>query len=47
MILSQMSVSFHAKRSAVFMSEPARDGRNINAAFDADRREKVPQDRDE
>ena len=40
-ILSQVSVRFHAKRTSVLMSEPTRDSRNIDAAFDANGREKV------
>ena len=38
-----MSVSFHAKRTAVLMAEPARDSRNINAALNANRREEMAQ----
>ena len=39
----QMPVRFHCQRAAVFVSEPARNGRNIHAAFDAARREQMPQ----
>ena len=39
----QMAVGFHCQRAAVFMSEPARNSRNIHAAFDAARREQMPQ----
>ena len=41
MILPQMAVGLHAQGTAVFMSEPARDSRNIYAALDANRRENM------
>ena len=43
MVLALVSVRLHAKRAAVFMAEPARDGGNIHAAFDADCGEQVAQ----
>ena len=39
----QVAVGFHCQRAAVFVSEPAGDGRNVHAAFDAARCEQVPQ----
>lgn len=36
-----MTVGFHAKRTSVLVSEPARDSRNVAAAFDTNGREKV------
>jgi hypothetical protein len=42
-VLAQVSVHFHAQRAAVFVPEPPRHGRNVHAAFDADRREKTAQ----
>ena len=39
----QVAVRFHRQRPAVFVSEPARNGRNVHAAFDAAGREQMPQ----
>ena len=36
-----MAVGFHAQRTAVFVPKPARDSRNIDAAFDTNGREKM------
>lgn len=38
-----MAVGFHCQAAAVFVPEPARDGRNIYARLDAARREQMPQ----
>ncbi len=43
MILTQVSVRFHAQRAAVFVPQPPRDGRNIHATLDANRRKKMAQ----
>src|SRR6266699_4756007 len=40
---SQMTVRFHCQRAAVLVSKPPGNGRNIHAAFNAARREQVPQ----
>ena len=42
-LAAQMAVGFHCESAAVFMSKPARNSRNINAALDAPRREEMPQ----
>ena len=41
--VAQMSIRFHCQRPAVFVSQPAGNGRNVYAGFYAARREQVPQ----
>ena len=41
MVLTQVSVRFHAQRAAIFVPEPARNSGNIYAALDANRRKKM------
>lgn len=41
-LIAQMPVGSHSERSAVFVSEPTRDGRHINAGFDANCGEEMP-----
>jgi len=40
-VLPQVPVRFHAQGAAVFVPEPAGDGRDVYAAFDANRRKQV------
>lgn len=37
-----MAVSFHGERAAVFMPEPAGDGRDVDSGFDPDGGEQMP-----
>jgi hypothetical protein len=43
MLIAQVPVSPHRQGTAVFMSKPPADGRDIDAAFNASGREQVPQ----
>jgi hypothetical protein len=36
MLVSQMTVSFHRERSAIFMTKPAGDGGDVNSGFNGD-----------
>ena len=42
-ILPQVPVRFHTKRTAVFVSKPTRDGGNVDATFDANSRKQMTQ----
>ena len=42
-LAAQVPVGFHCQRAAVLVSKPARNGRNVHAAFDAARCEQMPQ----
>jgi hypothetical protein len=42
-LVSQVAVRFHAQRPAVPMAQPARDGWDVHAGFDAARGEQVAQ----
>jgi len=35
MLLAEMAVNFHCQSTAVAVTEPAGEGRNVKAAFDA------------
>lgn len=41
MFVPEVAVGFHAQCAAIFVAEPARDGWEIDTAFDANRSEKV------
>src|SRR5262245_28226445 len=43
MFIAQMAIRFHCQHAAIFVPEPTRYSRNINAAFDATRCEEMPQ----
>src|SRR5580704_7253600 len=43
MVVAQMPVCLHCERPAVFVSEPLRNRRNINAAFNASSCEQMPE----
>ena len=39
MLVAEVAVNFHGQRAAVFVAEPAGDGRDVNAALNAARGE--------
>ena len=41
--VAEVAVGFHRQRAAVFVAEPARDGGDVHAGFNAARREKMAQ----
>lgn len=43
MLAAKVAIGSHCQRPAVLVIQPARDGWNINAALDADRRKQMPQ----
>ena len=43
MLIPQVAVNPHRKRTAVLMTEPARDGGDVHSAFDAAGRKEMPQ----
>jgi len=43
MTVAQMPINFHRQRAAIFVAEPATDGRYINAGFNATSGEQVSQ----